>query len=125
MVLVRPDWIGDLGFILSFVATASLMRFERRVRKLLMWLPGFLREGLSTSLAAQIGVAPVIYASFGQFNILSPLINALVLWTVAPMTMIGMLSGIVSLLSIQLGKLILLTSYPLTWWFVGVVKLFG
>lgn len=125
MLLVSPDWTTDLGFILSFVATASLMLFEKRVRKLFMWLPGFIREGLSTSLAAQIGVAPIIYASFGQFNILSPVINAMVLWTIAPMTMIGMIGGLLSLLSIQLGRAILLLSYPLTWWFVSVVEAFG
>lgn len=125
MLLARPDWITDLGFILSFVATASLMLFGARVRKFLMWLPGFLREGLSTSLAAQVGVAPIIYASFGQFNIFSPVINAAVLWTIAPMTMIGMVGGLASLLSIQLGRLILLMSYPLTSWFVWVVEVFS
>jgi competence protein ComEC len=125
MLIFRPEWIGDLGFILSFVATASLMLFEKRIRKRVKFLPDVIRQDFSTSLAAQIGVAPIIYVTFGQFNILSPVINALVLWTIAPITIIGMVGGIVSLLSIPLGKLILLLSFPLTSWFVFVVQLFG
>ncbi len=125
MLIFKPEWIGDLGFILSFVATASLMLFEKRIRKRVKFLPDVFRQNFSTSLAAQIGVAPIIYVTFGQFNILSPVINALVLWTIAPITIIGMVGGIVSLLSMPLGKLILLLSFPLTSWFVFVVQLFG
>lgn len=125
MLVVKPDWITDLGFILSFVATASLMLFERRIRKKLAKVPAIIREDLSTSLAAQIGVAPLLFATFGQFSILSPIINALVLWTIAPITMIGMLAGMVSFASIYLGKLILMMSYPLSLWFIGVVEFFG
>jgi len=125
MLIIKVEWIVDLGFILSFVATASMMLFEKKIRKRVAFLPSVIRENFSTSLAAQIGVAPIIYATFGQFNILSPVINALVLWTIAPITMIGMVGGIVSLLSIPLGKMILLLSYPLTSWFVWIVELFS
>jgi competence protein ComEC len=89
MLIIKPDWITDLGFILSFVATASLMLFERKIASLIRFVPGIFREGLSTSLAAQIGVAPILFATFGQFSLLSPIINALVLWTIAPITIIG------------------------------------
>lgn len=124
MLAIRPDWIGDIGFILSFVSTASLMLFEGRIRKKLTFVPGFLKEGFSTSLAAQIGVTPILFVTFGYFNILSPVINALVLWTVPYMMMIGALGGIVGLISPALGRLILYTVYPFTFWFSGVVNLF-
>ncbi|MGD8744059.1 MAG: ComEC/Rec2 family competence protein [Candidatus Woesebacteria bacterium] len=121
MLIIKPDWIKDLGFILSFVATASLMLFEKRVRKIVSFVPGIFREGLSTSLAAQIGVAPILYYTFNSFNILSPVINALVLWTVSPITVIGMISALLSYISIYLGRLVLYLVYPLTWWFEFVV----
>lgn len=125
MLLVNPLWLFDLGFILSSVATASLMIFERKVSSLISFVPSLFKEGLSTSLAAQIGVAPILYLAFGQFNIFSPLINALVLWTVSLITVIGALGGIVALVWLPLGRLILLTVYPLTSWFVYIVEVFG
>jgi competence protein ComEC len=54
MLIINPLWISDLGFILSFVATASLMLFESRIRGYIKFVPAVFREGLSTSLAAQI-----------------------------------------------------------------------
>lgn len=125
MLIIKPAWINDLGFILSFTATASLMLFEAKVRRLIQFMPSIFREGLSTSLAAQIGVAPIIYMTFGQFNILSPIINALVLWTVAPVTIISMISGAFGLIVPGFGKLILYLIYPLTSWFIWVVEIFS
>jgi len=124
MLVIKPDWITDLGFILSFVATASLMLFERKIANLIRFVPGIFREGLSTSLAAQIGVAPILFATFGQFSLLSPIINALVLWTIAPITIIGGIGGILGLVSVTIGKAIIFLSYPLTTWFVWIVGVF-
>jgi len=122
MLIISPAWLTDLGFILSFVATLSLMLFESKISRLIRFTPEILRQGLSTSLAAQIGVAPIIYLSFGQFNPLSPITNALILWTVPHITIIGSLAGVVGLIFPALGKLILLLIYPLTWWFIVLVS---
>jgi len=124
MLIIKPEWGSDLGFILSFVATGSLMLFERKVDSLIRFVPNIIRQGLSTSLAAQIGVAPILYYYFGQFNLLSPIINALVLWAVPIITIIGGIAGIVGLVMPFLGRLILLVSYPLTSWFIFVVNYF-
>ena len=124
MLLVNPSWITDLGFILSFVATASLMLFEAKIRKLVYFVPAIFREGLSTSLAAQIGVTPILLLTFGRYSFISPFVNALVLWTVAPITVIGMTAGIVSIITMPIGKLILFLTYPLTSWFIWIVNLF-
>ena len=117
MLIYDPSWISDIGFILSFVATASLMLFQTKVNNYLKILPNFLKEGLSTSIAAQIGVAPILFVTFGQFNILSPLINMFVLWTIPPIMILGAMGGILGLIFPFLGRLILYLSYPLTWWF--------
>lgn len=124
MLIVNPGWIADVGFLLSFFATLSLIIFEKRINKLFKFVPGILREGLSTSTAAQIGVAPILFITFGQFNILSPVINALIIWTVPSITIVGIIGGIISLVVPAVGKIILLLVYPLTWWFVTIVELF-
>ncbi len=117
MLIFNPLWTYDIGFILSFVATASLMLFQTKINNYLKIVPGFLKEGLSTSIAAQIGFAPLLFVTFGQFNILSPLINMLVLWTIPGIMILGGVGGILGLIFPFLGKLILYLSYPLTWWF--------
>jgi len=125
MLIVNPDWISDIGFLLSFAATASLLVFESKVRKLISFVPGIFREGLSTSLAAQIGVFPILYYTFGYFNPLSPLINALILWTVPLITTLGMISGLIGIVVEPVGRVILFLAYPLTSWFILIVQRFG
>lgn len=125
MLVVKPVWLFDLGFILSFVATLSLMLFQKPIDKRLSFVPNVFREGFSTSLAAQIGVAPILLVSFGQFNPLSPVINALVLWTIPYITVLGMLGGIAGLLFPLLGQGFLYLSYPLCLYFNGVISIFS
>jgi competence protein ComEC len=125
MFAIQPDWIADIGFWLSFVSSASIMLFDKRISKLLYRLPEIFREALSTSFAAQIGVAPILFVTFGQFNIWSPLINALVLWTVPYIMIFGSIGGVTGLIFPFLGKMILWLSYPLTWWFCKIVQIFS
>lgn len=119
MLIYKPEWIIDIGFQLSFVATGSILLFEKKVHTKLLKIPRLLREGLSTSLAAQIGVTPILFVTFGQFNILSPIINMLVLWTVPYIMIIGTLGGVLQ------SKLVLYLSYPFLLWFTSIVTLFS
>lgn len=125
MLFLKPLWLTDLGFILSVAATVSLMLFEVKVNRLIYFIPSIFRQGLSTSFAAQVLVAPILYLAFGQFNILSPVANALVLWTVPFITILGGVSGIVGYFWFTAGRLILLMVYPLTTYFIWIVRFFG
>lgn len=125
MLIIVPSWLTDIGFILSFVATLSLMLFEKKIEALVKFLPGGFKEGFATSLAAQIGVAPILFVTFGQFNILSPVINALVLWTIPPIMIIGAISGVLGVIFEPLGRVILYLAYPLTRWFVWIITIFN
>ena len=125
MLLVRPDWIVDLGFLLSFGATLSLILFATKVERLLHFVPKVLRGDLATSLAAQIFVAPILLFSFGYFNLFSPIVNMVVLWTVPAITVLGMVAGSLSLFYQPLARLILLIEYPLTKYFVFIVSVFS
>jgi len=125
LLIIVPEWISDLGFVLSFVATASILIFQKRITKIVSFIPKLLRGDFSTSLAAQIGVSPILFVTFGQFNLLSPLINAMVLWTIPLITVLGMVGGLVGLVFPFVGRLILLLSLPLTTFFIGVVRVFN
>ncbi len=125
MLVYNPDWTTDLGFLLSFAATASIMLFESKIRKFLKKFPEFFKETLSTTLAAEIGVAPILLYSFGQFNPLSPLINLLVLPTVPPLMVLGAAAGMTGLLWEPVGRAFLYLAYPMLWWFTHVVAIFS
>lgn len=124
MLIIKPDYITDLGFILSFVATLSLILFQKRIDEKLKRLPNILRDGLSTSIAAQIGAAPIIFVTFGQFNILSPVINALILWTIPYIMGLGMIAGVIGLFIPLIGRMILFVIFPLLYYFVQVISIF-
>jgi ComEC/Rec2-related protein len=121
MLIIVPRWITDVGFLLSFSTTLSIILFQSKIDNLLKFIPNIIRQDFSTSLAAQIGSAPIIIYFFGNFNILSPLINTAVLWTISPVMLIGGVSGILSFVSPAIAKPVLLLSYPLLVWFVRIV----
>lgn len=125
MLIVNPDWLFDLGFILSFAATGSLILFENKISTKLSFVPKIFKESLATSLAAQIGVAPILLIAFGQVNLLSPFINALILWMIPAIMIIGSSAALISLIYSPLATIILYLVYPLTLMFVSVVDLFS
>jgi competence protein ComEC len=122
LIFLKPVWINDMGFWLSVLATASIVIFYPKIKKIFVFLPKIVREDWSTTLSAQIGVVPLLYYNFGQFNILSPFINVAVLWTVVPITLIGMISGIIGTIYQPLGRFLLYLCYPFTSWFLFVIS---
>lgn len=125
MLIVVPSWIGDVGFLLSFATTVSLVLFEAKVGSLIRFVPPVVREDLATSLTASVGSFPVIFYFFGSFNPLAPFINVLVLWMIPIIMVIGAISGILSFVVPVLAGDILILVYPLTAWFISVVNFFG
>jgi len=123
MLVINPFWVKDLGFILSFVATASLIIFGKKVESFLKWFPKVLRQDFATTLAAQIGVIPILFVTFGEFNLLSPIINLFVLWTIPFIMIIGSVAGLVGFILPFFGRMILYLCYPLTYYFVNILEL--
>lgn len=131
MLIVNPMWLTDAGFWLSFAASMSLIVFSSKTNqfikrfKKIRYLPRAIIEGFTTSASAQIGVMPVLLVFFGKISFIAPLVNAIVLWTVVPITAIGALGGILGVMFFPLGKLVLLLAYPLAKYFVLVTTLFS
>ncbi|RJR28680.1 ComEC/Rec2 family competence protein [Candidatus Microgenomates bacterium] len=125
MLLVKPVWAADLGFVMSVLASLGLILFESKINSKLLFVPKIVRQDLSTTLAAQVGVLPVLIGVFGNFNVLSPVVNVLVLWTIPPIMIIGSLSAVLGLVFEPLGGIFLFLVYPLTQWFISLARLFG
>lgn len=125
MLFIKPDWVYDVGFYLSFASTLSLVVFYKSVYDRLIFVPLIFRENFASSLVAQFGVTPILVYLFGGVNIISPVINALILWTVVPMTIIGLFGGVVGMVNTFIGTYILYLVVPLASIFLSVLDLFS
>lgn len=95
MVFVNP-WLllYDLGFILSFAATAGLLIFSPSFKRYFEHIPAAygIRSTLSDTCAAIVATLPFTLFSFGTLSIIAPLANLLVLFLVPVATWSGFLT---------------------------------
>lgn len=102
MVMIDPFIaVYDIGFQLSFGATAGLMLFSEKFGQYLKFLPEKfgIRSSLATTNAAQVFTLPLIIFYFSGFSIAAPVANIIVLPFI-PFLMLG------SFLSLFLGKIL-------------------
>lgn len=97
MLLFNPNYLFDIGFQLSFAATAGILWFRPQ-------------QDWAATLAAQGATAPILLYHFGQISLVSPLVNVALLWLV-PIIMIivawGLLIGPVNYLAWPLLKIMI------------------
>lgn len=95
----------DLGFILSFAATLSLVIFYKPIfNRLPTKIPKVIRDTLAGTIAAQLGVIPVIAYYFNTFSIISVLSNLLIVPLTGFITILGALLVIVGSILVPIGK---------------------
>lgn len=113
MLLYSPFWLFDVGFQLSFAAVAAILVIQPKLYALWKAKNCLLRYGwglITVSIAAQIGVAPLIVFYFSRFSTHFLLTN---LWVI-PMTSLIIYSAVL---------LLALTPFPfLQYTFSAVVK---
>lgn len=123
MVFVKPVLIFDLGFQLSFVSMLSLIFIQPVLKKSPNW---FLRsENFSSTMACQIATLPIIMINFGEYNLISPFINLLVLWVVPYIMQLGLLAAIFSFVSSFIAQLLAYLVYPMLWYFSHISDFFS
>jgi competence protein ComEC len=76
LLLLDPFLLHSLGFHLSCAASAGIAMFARPLAARLRG-PTLVREPLAVSIAAQIGVTPVLLAAFGSVPVITPVANLL------------------------------------------------
>lgn len=119
ILIVWPSAVFDLGCQLSFVATLSILagypRLKRllpsRVRQSQAWWALWIRDGLAVSLAAQLGTAPIIAATFFQTSLISPVANLFVGPLVFVATSLGVLSALSGPISLTVAGLFNATNW--------------
>lgn len=121
MLFIRPGLVWDIGFQLSFMATLGLVYLQPVLSRSGFFLLRF--ESFASSLAAQIMTLPILAVNFGAVNLVSPLINLAVLWTIPLLLEAGMAAGLLGLVWHKLGGIVLLVFYPLLWWIWQTISL--
>jgi len=125
MLLVSPMVVFDLGFQLSLMATAGIIWIYPLFKSGILNKLGFFDEALSTTISAQVGVTPLIVIYFGRISLLSPLINALILWTVPLLMVMGIMSVFLGLALRPIAVVFSWFTWLLAAYFIGVVEVFG
>ena len=102
MLLFNPFYLFDISFQLSFGAVWAILFFDPWLKQLLKTenkLLAYIRDIVTISTSAQIGVLPLLLYYFGYFTLLFPVANLLVLpffpvilalgWVYLPLSLFG------------------------------------
>lgn len=97
LLIWKPVWILDLGFQLSFGATAGLLWLLPKLKEKLGFIKlEELKEGLAVTMAAQLATLPILAGNFYSVSVISLVSNLLlvpILELATILTIIGMLAS--------------------------------
>lgn len=120
MLLYNPVWLFDIGFQLSFAATLGIYFLKPLLPKF-----GLIGDDVSTTIAAQVATLPILIGSFGSYGLLSVPANALVLWTIPPLMVLGGIGGVISLIFEPVGTLFIYLCFPFLFFFEKTIDFFA
>ncbi len=124
MLLINPNWISNLSFQLSFLATFGVVVVSPVLLSVLHKIP-ILGQDLAVTLAAQLMVEPVIAANFHQISPVSLITNALILWTVPFMMILGSIALVFSFVWGGMAWIFGLFASVLLAYFIYIVQFFA
>jgi competence protein ComEC len=93
LLLVDPFLLRSIGFLLSCGASLGITLLAGPVARRLRG-PAWLRESLGTTVAAQVGVAPVLLTVFGTIPLVTLPANLLAVPLAGPLTTWGLTGGV-------------------------------
>ena len=107
MLSVKPLLIFDISFQLSFTATAGIIYFSKKWRKLMFRfkLPRWITYPTSLILSVQIASLPIIIWYFNQVSLSAVLANVFVMPILEFVIVGGLLGGLIALVIPFIGKI--------------------
>ncbi len=126
MLFVQPEIIFDVGFLLSFTSTLGIVFCKPLFDSL--WRvknTKIFSDDITTSIASQIGSLPVMAGVFGSYSLVSILANALVLWTIPFLMILGGIAAVCAITLPIISVPVLYISYPLLLYFEMITGFFG
>lgn len=122
LLLIWPAFAVQPGFILSVAATAGLIVLAPQITE---WLrrrhvPKGVAEALAVAIAAQLVTTPIVIVFSGQISVIAIVANLAVTVVVAPITVVGTLAAVVTLVCPPPAILLVRFVAPELWWMVWV-----
>jgi len=114
MVLINPYiLVYDVGFQLSFLATAGLILLAPHIEKVFLKVTNFLgaRSFIVATIATQIAVLPLLLYKIGEFSVVAVIVNVLVLPMVAAAMLLTFLTGLLAFISPLLASVVAVPAY--------------
>jgi competence protein ComEC len=121
MLLWQPNYLTDVGFQLSFASTAGILVIPRLLKR----FENGITADLITTFSAQIATLPILVSGFGVYSIWSVVVNALVLWTVPILMILGGFAAILTFIFEPLTQLLLYLCLPFLLFFEAVANFFA
>jgi ComEC/Rec2-related protein len=121
MLFLSPSFLTDVGFQLSFASTLGILV----IPKLFKRFKNGISSDLITTFSAQVATLPILLGSFGTYSIWSVVVNALVLWTVPILMILGGFAAIVLFVFAPIAKLLLYLCLPFLVYFEFIANFFG
>lgn len=94
-LIFKPLWVYDVGFQLSFGATAGLIWLLPKLKIMLSaYLPLWLSEAAAVTMAAQLAILPLLINYFHQLSVISVISNIIlvpILELATILTLLGMM----------------------------------
>jgi competence protein ComEC len=106
LLVVDPSLVWAIGFQLSVAATAGMVLLASPLAERLRFLPTPLALATGTTLAAQLGVSPLLLFHFHEVPLVTILANLLAFPAVSPALLLGLCAGAVGVVLVPAGVLL-------------------
>lgn len=92
LLLVKPYYVADIGFMLSFLSTLGIILFNNRIKRKLYFLPDMINDSLSVTLSAQTFSMPYAIITLNNFSMGFILGNLILLPLFSAVLVVGNIS---------------------------------
>lgn len=126
MLMISPRNVMDIGFLLSFSSTLGIIMVKPLLDSLALSkkTKGF-SDDVTTTISAQIGSLPFMGAFFSSYSIISLIVNALVLWTIPLLMILGGIATVCAIVMPFITFIPLYIALPMLWYFEKMVMVFS
>ncbi|HEU5288178.1 MAG TPA: ComEC/Rec2 family competence protein [Candidatus Limnocylindria bacterium] len=125
MLVADPSAVSDVGLQLSALATAGLVLWQSPVASRLDRLPGALREGIATTVAATLPTIPVVAATFGRVSVVSIVANLVCVPLFPPLMLAGAATSLAGAASLDAARPVALLAFGVAAALRGAVTTFA
>ena len=106
LLMINPVWIWDLGFQLSFLATAGLVVTVPALVKRLDWMPVGVATAIAVPIAAMVWTLPILLRMMGTILPYSVVLGVFLTPFIGLISLAGMIAGAIALIAPSVGGLL-------------------